>query len=160
MPSTIHVTTSLPTYVPRRFDHQPPNERKPRYSHGGGSPKGNSPKEPPFDPHVGSFGWPTLDLHMFIPPWYQPPVVQLVLEPTTKLSYKKLQYPTHVKNIDLDPHIRVFKNAIKANGEIVEVDIINLFGFTLKDNISEWGENYVQDNPNCTFEKLEQSFCK
>jgi hypothetical protein len=75
MPTTIHVTTTLPTYVPRRFDHQPPDEGEPRYSHGGGSPKGNSLKEPPFNPHVGSFGWPTLDLHMFIPPWYQPPVV-------------------------------------------------------------------------------------
>jgi hypothetical protein len=42
----------------------------------------------------------------------------------------------------------------------MEVDIINLFGFTLRDNISEWGENYVQDHPNCIFEKLEQAFCK
>jgi hypothetical protein len=43
---------------------------------------------------------------------------------------------------------------------MVEVDIINLFGFTLKDNISKWGKNYVQDHPNCTFEELEQTFCK
>jgi hypothetical protein len=42
---------------------------------------------------------------------------------TTKLPYKKLQYPSHVKDINLDAHIRVFKKAIKANGEIVEVDI-------------------------------------
>jgi hypothetical protein len=45
----------------------------------------------------------------------------------------------------------MFKKAIKANGET----IINLFGFTFKDNIFEWGEIYVQDHPNCTFEKLE-----
>ncbi len=77
---------------------------------------------------------------MFIPPWYQPLIVQPVSEPTTKLPYKKLQYPTYVKNINPDAHIKVFKKAIKANGEIVEV---NLFGFTLKDNIFEWGENYV-----------------
>jgi hypothetical protein len=38
--------------------------------------------------------------------------------------------------------------------------IINLFGFTLMDNISEWGENYVQDHPNYTFEELEQTFYK
>jgi hypothetical protein len=31
-----------------------------------------------------------VDIHMFISPWYQPPIVQLVPEPTTKLSYKKL----------------------------------------------------------------------
>jgi hypothetical protein len=32
--------------------------------------------------------------------------------------------------------------------------------FTLKDSFSKRGENYVQDHPNCTFEKLEQAFCK
>jgi hypothetical protein len=36
----------------------------------------------------------------------------------------------------------MFKNAIKVNGETMEVDI-NLFSFTLRDNTSEWGENYV-----------------
>ncbi len=86
--------------------------------------------------------------------------MQLVLESTTKLPYKKLQYPTYVKNTDLDAHIKVFKKAIKVNGEMVEVNIINLFGFTFRGNISKWGENYVQDHPNCTFEKLEQSFYK
>jgi hypothetical protein len=30
-----------------------------------------------------------VDPRMFIPPWYQPHVVQFVPEPTTKLSYKK-----------------------------------------------------------------------
>jgi hypothetical protein len=48
-------------------------------------------------------------------------------------------------------HIRVFKKAIKANGETMEANIINLFGFSLKDNISKWGENYIQDHPNCNF---------
>jgi len=42
----------------------------------------------------------------------------------------------------------------------VEVDIINLFSFTLKDRISKWGENYVEDHPNCTFEEFERAFCK
>jgi hypothetical protein len=37
----------------------------------------------------------------------------------------------------------VFKKAIKTNGEMMEVDIMNLFGFALKDNIFEWEENYV-----------------
>ncbi len=53
---------------------------------------------------------------------------------------------------------RMFKKAIKVNGEMVEFDIINLFGFTYSDNISKWGKNYVQDHPNCTFEKLKQTF--
>jgi hypothetical protein len=91
---------------------------------------------------------------MFIPSWYQPLVVQLVRKLITKLPYKKLQYPTYVKDIDLDVHIRVFKKAIKVNGETVKVDIINMFGFTFKDNIYEWGENYVQDHLNYNFEEL------
>jgi hypothetical protein len=49
----------------------------------------------------------------------------------------------------------VFKKAIKANGEMMEVDIIHLFRFTFKDSIFEWGESYVQDHPKCIFEKLE-----
>jgi hypothetical protein len=52
------------------------------------------------------------------------------------------------------------KCSIKANGEIVKANIINLFGFILRDNILEWGENYVQDHPNYTFEELKQAFCK
>jgi hypothetical protein len=54
----------------------------------------------------------------------------------------------------------MFKKAIKVNGKIVEADIINVFGFTLNDTIFEWGENYVQDHPNCIFEELEQTLCK
>jgi hypothetical protein len=34
----------------------------------------------------------------------------------------------------------VFWKAIQANGEKNDVDIVNLFYFTLKDVISEWGE--------------------
>jgi hypothetical protein len=37
----------------------------------------------------------------------------------------------------------VFKKAIKANGEIMKADIINMFGFSFRDSISEWGENFV-----------------
>jgi hypothetical protein len=97
---------------------------------------------------------------MFIPPWYQPPVVQPISKLVTKLPYYKLQYPTYVKDTNLDAHIKVFKKAIKVNGETMEANIIDLFGFTLKDNISEWGENYVRNHLNCTFEKFEQTFCK
>jgi hypothetical protein len=42
----------------------------------------------------------------------------------------------------------------------MEANIINLFGFTLWDIILKWGENYVKDHPNCTFEELDQAFCK
>ena len=97
---------------------------------------------------------------MFITPWYQPLVVQLVSKLTTELPYRKLQYPTFVKDTSPNFHIKVFKKAIKVNGETMEANIIDLFGFTLKDNISEWGENYVRNHLNCTFEKFEQTFCK
>jgi 3-keto-L-gulonate-6-phosphate decarboxylase len=65
-----------------------------------------------------------------------------------------------VKDTNLDVSIRVFKKVIKAYKKTVKVDIINLFNFTLKNNILEWGENFVHDHPNCTFEELEQTFHK
>ncbi len=42
----------------------------------------------------------------------------------------------------------------------MEANIINLFSFTLRDNISKWVENFVQDHPSYTFDELEQAFCK
>jgi hypothetical protein len=80
----------LPTYVPKGFAHQPPSGGQPRYSLGGTSPKGDLPKGPSFNPPIGYYGWVAHDPHMFIPPWYQPLVVQLVPKPTTKLPYRKL----------------------------------------------------------------------
>ncbi len=65
-----------------------------------------------------------------------------------------------MKDNDPNVHIKVFKKVIKTNGEIVEADIINLFGFTLQNNILKWGENFVQDHPNYTFDELEQTFYK
>ncbi len=93
-----------------------------------------------------------------MPPWYQSIPIQF--EPTSKLSYHKFQYPTYVKDINLDAHIRVFKKEIKANAETMEAYIINLFGFTLRDNILEWGENFFQNHSNCIVNELEQTFYK
>jgi hypothetical protein len=42
----------------------------------------------------------------------------------------------------------------------MEVNIINLLGFTFEDNISKWGDNYIRDHPNYIFEELEQAFYK
>ncbi len=135
MPTTIHVTTSLLIHIPKGFDFEPPNGRQFGDSPQGSSFGGDLLGKPPFNPHIGSFGWLAPNPCMFIPPWYQPLVVQPIVESTTKLPYKKLQYPTYVIDIDSNAHIKVFKKAIKDNGETVEFDIINLFGFTLKDNI-------------------------
>jgi hypothetical protein len=64
-----------------------------------------------------------------------------------------------MKDTNFDAHIKVLKKAIKADGETMEVNIINLFSFILRNNISKWGENFVQDHPDYTFDKLEQTFC-
>jgi hypothetical protein len=138
VPTTVQVTTNLPTYVPRGFVHQPPNGVQPRNSPRGSSPEINILGEPPFNPPIGSYGWLAPYQCMFIPPWYQPPIVQLLLKPTIKLPYKKLQYLTYVKDTNLDVSIIMFKKAIKGNGEMVEVNVINLFGSILKDSISKW----------------------
>jgi len=126
--TTIQVTTSLPTYVPTCSNHQPPYGRQLGDSLGRSSPEGNLLGKSPLNPTVASFGCPTLDPRMFIPPWHQPHVVQLV----SKLATKP-QYPTYVKDIDPNVFVKIFKKIIKVNGETMEVDIINLFGFTLRD---------------------------
>jgi hypothetical protein len=72
-----------------------------------------------------------------------------------RAAIQEVTIPNLCQDTDLDAHIRVFKKAIKVNGEIMEANIINLFGFTLKNNISKWGENYSQNHPKCTFEELE-----
>jgi hypothetical protein len=82
IPTTIQVTTNLPTYVPRGSTRQPLNGGQPGDSPRKSSPRGDLHGAPPFNPLVGSFGWPTPNSRMFIPPWYQPFVVQLVLEST------------------------------------------------------------------------------
>jgi hypothetical protein len=110
--------------------HQSPIGRQPRDSLGGNSPKGDPLGDPPFNPLIKSFGWPVPNPHMFIPPWYPLFTTQLVPELASKLPYRKLQYSTYVKDIDLDAHIKIFKKTIKVNGEIVETNIINMFGFT------------------------------
>ncbi len=65
----------------------------------GSSPEKDLPSGPPYNPPIESFGWLAPNPHMFTPPWYQPLVVQLVLEPTTKLPYRKLQYQLMLKTL-------------------------------------------------------------
>jgi hypothetical protein len=37
---------------------------------------------------------------------------------------------------------------------------MNSFCFTLRDAILEWGENFMQFHPSCSFMELEVTFCK
>jgi hypothetical protein len=78
---------------------------------------------------------------MFVPPLY--PLDVVWFEPTNKLPYQKLQYSTFMKDPNVDVRIIIFQKVIKVNGETMEVDIINLFGFTLWNNISEWGNFFI-----------------
>ncbi len=52
------------------------------------------------------------------------------------VAISKVPISHYVKDTDFDAHIKVFKKENKANGEIVEVNIINLFGFNLWNRIS------------------------
>jgi len=70
-------------------------------------------KSHPFNPPIGSFGWLAPNPRMFIPPWYQPLVVQPISKPTTKLPYKKLQYPTYVKDTNPYVHIKYSRRPLK-----------------------------------------------
>jgi hypothetical protein len=42
----------------------------------------------------------------------------------------------------------------------MDVEIINLFCFTLYNAIFKWGEKFMQVHPICKFEELEVTFCK
>jgi hypothetical protein len=95
----------------------------------GGSSNRNPPGGLPLNPLVEFYEWLALNPRIFMPLWYPPIGVWSKL--ASKLPCQKLQHPTFVKDINLNVHIRAFKKAIKANGETVKADIINLFGFTL-----------------------------
>jgi hypothetical protein len=77
VPTIVHVTTNLPTYVATRSNHQPLDGGQPGNSLGGSSSKRDPLGKPPSNILVAYFGWLTFDSHMFIP-WYRPLVVQHV----------------------------------------------------------------------------------
>jgi hypothetical protein len=54
----------------------------------------------------------------------------------------------------------MFWKAIQATSEKWDIDIMNLFCFTLKDVISEWGKNFMQFHLGCTILELEVAFYK
>jgi len=56
MPTTIHVTISLPTHIPKGSYHKPPDGRQPVNSPRGSSHGGDPLRKPPFNPPIGSFG--------------------------------------------------------------------------------------------------------
>ncbi len=136
LPINIHVATRLIVYG------KLPQQLKRANSHPqlsgellGSSPNGISLRKGSLNwnslggltpkPLVELYEWLALDPRIFMPPWYP----TLTTKPTSKLPNQKLQYPTYMKDTNPNTHIKVFKKAIRINGEIVEADIINLFGF-------------------------------
>ncbi len=78
--------------------------------------------------------------------WYpiQPPRT-----PNLPPNRKSLPYPIYNARTNLDAHVCVFCKAIQVNGEKNDVDIFNLFCFTLCNVISKWGENFMRAHPVC-----------
>jgi hypothetical protein len=121
----IHVTTKQLVYSNNVSFHQPirvnPHSqlsgKRPRDSPQGGSHNWNPLGRPPLDPHVRLYKWSAPNPRMFMPPLYQPIIVQS--KRTNKLPYWELQYPTYMKDISHDVHIRIFKKTIKANDETI-----------------------------------------
>jgi hypothetical protein len=106
----------------------------------------------PFDaPWLGS-PW-----NSWCPLWYLP------LAPTTHVapsSRKSLLYPIYSVGTNPNAHVWLFWKAIQANGEERDVNIMNLFCFTLRNAILEWGKNFIQFHSGCTFLELKFAFCK
>jgi len=55
MPTTIHVTTSLRTHIPKGSYHKPPDGRQPGDSPRRSSPGKDPSRKPPFNPPIRSF---------------------------------------------------------------------------------------------------------
>jgi hypothetical protein len=70
-----------------------------------------------------------------------------------------LNYLEYKKDSNPNVHVQIFKVVIKATDELVNEEITNLFNFTLRNNTSNWCNNYMQNNPKCKFAYLEKVFC-
>jgi hypothetical protein len=71
-----------------------------------------------------------------------------------------LPYPIYFVGTYVDAHVRMFQKAIQGNGEKWDVDIVNLFCFTLRDEFLECGEYFIKFHLGCIFLELEATLCK
>jgi hypothetical protein len=56
--------------------------------------------------------------------------------PPNRSYHQPFNYHEYVKDFDLDVHLRVFKVVIRANSEIDDAKVVNMFSFTFKDIMS------------------------
>jgi hypothetical protein len=73
---------------------------------------------------------------------------------------RPLKYHEYKKDSDMDVHVKVFKVTIEINSEMINEEITNMFNFKLKDNASDWCNNYMRNHPHYKFVDLEHAFCK
>jgi hypothetical protein len=69
---------------------------------------------------------------------------------------RPLNYHEYKKDIDPNAHVWIFNITIKANGEIKDEKIMNMFSFTLKDIAFDWYwcSNYMNNYPSYKFVDL------
>jgi hypothetical protein len=89
-------------------------------------------------------------------------MVNLGMPPLTpnRPYHRPFNYPEYVKDSDPYAHVRIFKAAIRVNGEIKDAKIINPFSFTFKDIMFDWCNNYIEDYLDYTFAELQLAFYK
>jgi len=128
----VNLHTKMPKEVDKIFTRQP------LYLGGGGL----NPPRPPGPPGpLRYFGMPMLNLG-------KPPL------PPNRPYCQPFNYPKYVKDSNPNVHVRVFKATVKANGETEDVEIVNLFSFTLRDIMFDWRNNYMGDYLDYIFAKL------
>jgi len=75
-------------------------------------------------------------------------------------SRKAFPYPIYFIRINPDVHVQMFQKVIQVNDEKWDTNIMNLFSFTLRDEILGWGENFMQSHLGCIFLELKIALCK
>ncbi len=80
--------------------------------------------------------------------------------PPNKPYHQPLNYLKYVNDFDPSFHVRIFKVAIRANNEIDDAKIVNLFNSTFIDIVFGWCNNYLGDYPNCVFVEMQLFFVK
>ncbi len=67
---------------------------------------------------------------------------------------KKFLMHLYVKDTNLNGHVQMFKTTIRANCEMEDEDIVNMFIIALHNIISLQNYNFFAKHFNCTFAKL------
>jgi hypothetical protein len=107
-PQLVNVHTEMPREVDKIFFGQ-------LLDPGG---RGSDPLRPPRP--LGYFGLLMMNPH-------RPPL------PPNRPYRRPHNYLRYVKDSDPNAHVKVFNIAIRTNGELEDVEIVNLFSFTFKD---------------------------